>query len=395
VSDLDLDAAASARLDDLIDSCVSCGFCLAACPTFHLTGEESESPRGRIELVAALQADELPLGDVRPHLDRCLGCRACEPACPSNVQYGEILELARGGGAVTRTRTVDATLAAVRHPGLIGAFVRAGRPFARLVPGALGAMGRATERPHRIDWERRRPGAPRAAVLRGCVMQHAFAPAQQAAVDLLSICGYDVVAAPGQGCCGALHLHNGELAQGERMRAATLAAFPADTLIVSTSAGCGAALREHAPERVLDLTEAVARAPEPPRFRRRAWRLAVFDPCHLRHAQGIVDEPRLLAGQIAREVVELRDAGRCCGAAGVYALEQPELSALLRADRVAAIGESAADAVLCGNPGCALQLRQGLAEAGLSSVRVLHPAELAVAAARERSGSHGTIGSNM
>ena len=135
------------------------------------------------------------------------------------------------------------------------------------------------------------------------------------------------------------------------------------------------------PERVVDLTEAVARAPEPPRFRRRAWRLAVFDPCHLRHAQGIVDEPRLLADRIAREVVELRDAGRCCGAAGVYALEQPELSARLRADRVAAIGESAADAVLCGNPGCALQLRQGLAEVGLSSVRVLHPAELAITAA--------------
>jgi glycolate oxidase iron-sulfur subunit len=381
VSGLELDAATSARLDDLIDSCVSCGFCLPACPTFQLTGEESESPRGRIELVAALQADELTLGDVRPHLDRCLGCRACEPACPSNVRYGDILELARGGGAVTRTRTVDATLAAVRHPGLVGAFVRAGRPFARLVPGALGAMGRATEPPRRIDWERRRRGAPRAAVLRGCVMQHAFAPAQQAAVDLLARCGYDVLAAPGQGCCGALHLHNGELGQGERMRAATLAAFPSDTLIVSTSAGCGAALRERAPERVVDLTEAIARAPEPPRFRRRPWRLAVFDPCHLRHAQGIVDEPRLLAAQVASEVVELRDAGRCCGAAGVYALEQPELSGRLRADRVQAIGESSAQAVLCGNPGCALQLRQGLADAGLSSVQVLHPAELAVAAA--------------
>jgi glycolate oxidase iron-sulfur subunit len=381
VSGLDLDAAASTRLDDLIDSCVSCGFCLPVCPTFQLTGEESESPRGRIELVAALQADELTLGDVRPHLDRCLGCRACEPACPSNVQYGEILELARAGGAVTRTRTVDATLAAVRHPALIGAFVRAGRPFARFVPGALGAMGRATEPPRRVDWERRRRGAPRAAVLRGCVMQHAFAPAQQAAVDLLARCGYDVLGAPGQGCCGALHLHNGELAQGERMRSATLAAFPADTLIVSTSAGCGAALRERAPERVVDLTEAIARAPEPPPFHRRAWRLAVFDPCHLRHAQGIVDEPRLLAAQVASEVVELRDAGRCCGAAGVYALEQPELSGRLRSDRVQAIAESSADAVLCGNPGCALQLRQGLAEAGLSFVRVLHPAELALVAA--------------
>jgi len=378
MSGLDLGAADAAQLDELTSTCISCGFCLPVCPTFQLTGEESESPRGRIELVAALQKDELTVDDVRPHLDRCLGCRACEPACPSGVRYGEILEIARGGGAVTRTRTVDALLGAVQHPGLIGLAVRAGRPFAAIAPGALGAMGRATDRPRRVVWERRRAGAPRAAVLRGCVMQHAFAPAQQAAVDLLAACGYDVVSADGQGCCGALHLHNGELEQGERMRRQTIDAFGEDTLIVSTSAGCGAALRERAPARVLDLTEAVAQAPRPPAFAARPLRLAVFDPCHLRHAQGVVDEPRALARQVATEVLELRDAGRCCGAAGVYALEQPELSGRLRADRVAAIRESGADAVMCGNPGCALQLRQGLADAGLGHVRVAHPAELAV-----------------
>ena len=104
----------------------------------------------------------------------------------------------------------------------------------------------------------------------------------------------------------------------------------------------------------------------------------MFDPCHLRHAQGVVEEPRRLAAQVATEVVELRDAGRCCGAAGVYALEQPELSGRLRDDRVAAIRESGADTVMCGNPGCALQLRQGLADAGLAHVRVRHPAELAM-----------------
>jgi glycolate oxidase iron-sulfur subunit len=380
VSELDLGAAQATRIDELVGECISCGFCLPVCPTFDLTREESESPRGRIALVAALRSGELGLDDVRPHLDRCLGCRACEPACPSGVRYGEILELARGGGAVTRSRTVDAVLAAVRHPGLVGGLMRATRPFASFAPGLLGAMGRATDRPARIRWERRRPGAARAAVLQGCVMQAAFAPAQQAAVDLLAACGYDVVAPAGQGCCGALHLHNGELAEGERMRSSALAAFGDDTLIVSTSAGCGAALRERAPARVVDLTEAVARAPEPPAFAQRPQRIAVFDPCHLRHAQGVVDEPRRLAAQISSDVVELRDAGRCCGAAGVYALEQPTLSGRLRADRVAAIRESGATSVMCGNPGCALQLRQGLADEGLDHVRVAHAAELAIEA---------------
>jgi glycolate oxidase iron-sulfur subunit len=378
VSGLDLSATDGEHLDDLVGTCVSCGFCLPACPTFQLTGEESESPRGRIELVAALRSGELEPEDARPHLDRCLGCRACEPACPSGVRYGEILELARAGGAVTRTHAVDAVLHAVRHPALIGSFVRAGRPFARIVPGTLGAMGRASDAPHRVGWERRRPGAPTAAVLRGCVMQHAFAPAQQAAVDVLAACGYDVVAAPGQGCCGALHLHNGELAEGARLRDDTLAAFPDDALIVSTSAGCGAALRERDPARVVDLCEAIERAPDPLALAATGRVLAVFDPCHLRHAQGVVGEPRRLAAQVARAVVELRDAGRCCGAAGVYALQQPELSGRLRDDRVAAIRESGADTVMCGNPGCTLQLRQGLSAAGLAHVRVAHPAELAV-----------------
>ncbi|MEO9176853.1 MAG: (Fe-S)-binding protein, partial [Gaiellales bacterium] len=272
--------------------------------------------------------------------------------------------------------------------GLVGGVVRAARPFASLVPGTLGAMGRATDRPSRIGWERRRPGAPKAAVLQGCVMQAAFAPAQQAAVELLAACGYDVVAPPGQSCCGALHLHNGERAEGERMRTSALAAYSDDVLIVSTSAGCGAALRERAPSQVVDLTEAVARAPQAPAFAPRPERLAVFDPCHLRHAQGVVEEPRVLAGSIATEVVELRDAGRCCGAAGVYALGQPLLSGRLRDDRVAAIRESGADAVLCGNPGCTLQLRQGLAAAGLDHVRVSHPAELAIEALA-RSGDQG------
>ena len=367
------------RFEALASACVACGLCLPACPTFALTADETESPRGRIQLMQGLVAGELALEEVRPHLDRCLACRACEPACPSHVRYGAMLELVRDGGAVERTVTVDALLALVERPALLGAAMRAGRPLAGLAPGGLRGMARASGRTRRIRWTRRRPGAPQAAVLKGCVMRHGFADAQEAGVRLLHACGYDVVEAEGQGCCGALHLHYGRGERGAVLRERALAATPPGALLVSTAAGCGAALREAAPERVLDLTEAVARAPQPPVFRQVPGRVAVFDACHLVHAQGVQAEPRALIAALGRETVELRDAGRCCGAAGVYALQQPELSRRLRADRIAAIAEAGAEVVSCGNPGCALQLRAGLDDAGLA-VQVVHPAELAAGA---------------
>ena len=346
VSRLDLDPAASAHLDELTGSCVSCGLCLPACPTFQLTREESESPRGRIELVAALQAGELTVEDVRPHLDRCLGCRACEPVCPSDVRYGEILELARDGGAVTRTRTVDATLAAVRRPGLIGALVRAGRPFATLTPGPLGAMGRATDRPRRVVWERRRPGAPRAAVLRGCVMQHAFAPAQQAAVD--PPCGLRLRRRRGArpGLLRRPAPAQRRAAEGERMRVETLAAFRgrhADRVDLGGLRGGVARARSRSRASTSRRRSPAHRSLPRSRSDRCGSPSSIRAICATHRASWTSRDdsrPRLRA-----RCVELRDAGRCCGAAGVYALEQPELSTQLRDDRVAAIRESGAEVV--------------------------------------------------
>lgn len=351
--------------------------CLPACPTFDLLDRESDAPRGRIHLMQAMVAGTLAVEDGRDALDRCLGCRACETACPAGVQYGEMLEIVRGGGGQKTHRVVTLLLRIVERPRLLGVLMR-GRALARLAPRSLAASARAMDPPTRVTWERRRPGAPKAVVLRGCVMQHAFGPAQQAAVDVLARCGYDVIEVPEQGCCGALHLHNGELDRGERLRATLLAAIPQDAILVSTSAGCGAALREH-DARVLDLTEAVMQSPEPPARPPGAQQVAVFDACHLRHAQGVVAPTRDLLRASGYEPVELAGAGRCCGAAGVYSLTQPELSLKLRANRVEAIQATGASTVSCGNPGCALQLRAGLAEAG-SAVRVAHPAELAAEA---------------
>jgi len=375
---IDLTDARRERFDALAHQCVSCGLCLPHCPTFDLLAAESDGPRGRIHIMQRLVAGDLTVEEAREPLDRCLGCRACETACPSDVQYGQLLEIARDGGAQTPSVQVRALLSFVRRPRLLALALRAGRPLARLLPGATGRSGASLDPHATVTWERRRPGGPPAVVLRGCVMREAFAGAQQAAVDALAAAGYDVVAGPEQGCCGALHLHNGELATGESMRDQLLAGLPAGAILVSTAAGCGAALREH-DARVLDLSEALVQAPAPPKGSG-GGPVAVFDACHLLHAQGVREAPRDLLRGAGYEPVELAGAGRCCGAAGVYAFTQPELSQQLARSRVDAIRASGARVVSCGNPGCALQLRGALREAQLE-VRVAHPAELVVEAA--------------
>jgi glycolate oxidase iron-sulfur subunit len=377
VTGIELTAERRERFDELAGQCVSCGLCLPSCPTFDLLAAETDGPRGRIHIMQSLVAGDLSLEDARGPLDRCLGCRACEVACPSDVQYGELLEIARDGGAQTPSVEVRTLLSLVRRPRLLQLAMRAGRPLARFLPGAAGRSGKSLDAHAPVTWERRRPGGPTAVVLRGCVMREAFAGVQQAAVDSLAAAGYDVIAGPEQGCCGALHLHNGELSTGEDMRERLLAGLPEGALLVSTAAGCGAALRER-DERVLDLSEALVRAPDPPQGSG-GQVVAVFDACHLLHAQGVRDAPRDLLRGAGYETVELAGAGRCCGAAGVYSFTQPELSQQLAQSRVDAIRESGARVVSCGNPGCAMQLRSALREARLD-VRVAHPAELAVEA---------------
>ncbi|HET6171720.1 MAG TPA: (Fe-S)-binding protein [Gaiellales bacterium] len=370
---VELSEARRGRFDELARQCVSCGLCLPHCPTYDLLAAESDGPRGRIHIMQRLVAGDLSVEEAREPLDRCLGCRACETACPSGVQYGQLLEIARDGGAQTPSLQIRTLLSFVRRPRLLALAMRAGRPLAGLMPGTAGRSGKSLDRHGSVTWERRNAGGPPAVVLRGCVMREAFAGVQQAAVDSLAEAGYDVMAGPEQGCCGALHLHNGELTAGESMREALLGGLPAGAILVSTAAGCGAALRE-SDERVLDLSEALVQAPSPPRGAG-GGPVAVFDACHLLHAQGVREAPRELLRAAGYEPVELDGNGRCCGAAGVYSFTQPELSQQLAASRVEAIRASGAQVVSCGNPGCALQLRTALREAHLDA-RVAHPAEL-------------------
>jgi len=243
-----------------LDSCVHCGFCLQACPTFLATGDEADSPRGRIELMRALEAGELAPNDpgVALHLDRCLGCRGCEPVCPSGVSYGRGLEASRAllaerrgtpplvraalaaltgtGGDMRATRLVYALARALRATGVPGKLAGWGRlrfafgMLAATAPKDGGRRWRSVEvgggRP-RANLNRLPPPSMTYPVLlfRGCVMQGLFPHVHAATVRTLEVNGYAVRDAPGQVCCGALHAHAGLRGEARRLARANVAAF--------------------------------------------------------------------------------------------------------------------------------------------------------------------------
>lgn len=398
--------------------CVHCGLCLNACPTYLELGTEMDSPRGRLHLIRALADGTLGLDDeVVRHLDLCLGCRACESACPSGVRYGEILGEAR---AWIETQPVRSRWDRLRRRALLSTFPYRARlrvllaladvarmiglwpvisryiEGAALLPAERGAMPPGAFHPAR-GHERARVG-----LLTGCVGGALFGSVNAAAIRVLTARGVSVVVPPGQGCCGALHLHAGDVETARRWARQTLAAFPATLdAVVVTAAGCGAALREYAAllrddvrhgerarrfaAQVRDITELLATldAPAAPAVVRGARRVTYHDACHLAHAQGVREQPRaLLRGLPGVELVELAESDVCCGSAGSYNLTETAMAQRLRERKIDHILATGADCVAVANPGCALQIRAGLAARG-AAVRVAHPVELLAEALEE------------
>ncbi|MDQ6772168.1 MAG: (Fe-S)-binding protein [Candidatus Dormibacteraeota bacterium] len=386
------DAPAS---DDLA-TCVHCGLCLNACPTFRVTGLETESPRGRIYLMTQWQRGGLPFTeDLARHIDLCLGCRACESACPSGVPYGRIIEHGRAEVERLRGPTVRGT--AVRtglhqllgHPGRLALAGNATRAAQRL--GVTGVVEAGRQLPRLKRRWRPPPGgvAPalgvrrhRVALLEGCVMPILYPEAMAATVRLLQLAGCEVWFAPGQRCCGALAAHNGDLAESRTLRDANARTFgmePFDALVVA-SAGCGAHLKDFYPNlgpRVRDITEFLAEAGLPEPSREVPIRVTYQDACHLVHAQRIRRQPRDLIRSIPGvELVEMTHPDVCCGAAGLYSSLQPEMSKRIRAEKVADILATGAEAVVAANPGCQMQIEAGLRAATAKRPLVRHISEL-------------------
>lgn len=405
-----------------LDACVHCGFCLQACPTYVVLDDENDSPRGRLLLMRALLEGRVETSDtdVRGHLDRCLGCRACETACPAGVPYGHLLEATR------------ATLTA-RHPLPIGArmllgvfsrgwlmrvfmafgrwtrALRISRIFARVLPGRVGfalTMLEATRRPiaqrsYEVTSDGRRGTV---AVLEGCVMAGLYKATNAATKRTLGVNGYQVVAAPGQICCGALHAHAGDLDAARQLARRNIEAFAASgaQYVVSNAAGCGAMLKEYRillesdpawsqraadiSARARDVTELLAAA-GPVEGGRLDTTVTYDAPCHLLHAQRISAPPlKVMAAIPGMKLVPLTEADYCCGAAGIYNLLEPESSDQVLAPKLKYIDRTGATLVATGNPGCLMQIGAGLIRAG-STARVVHPVDLLDASYAARFGA--------
>ncbi|MGH7569957.1 MAG: (Fe-S)-binding protein [Gemmatimonadales bacterium] len=397
---------------EALDACVHCGFCLQACPTFLATGDEADSPRGRIELMRALERGELPATDpdLATHLDRCLGCRGCEPVCPSGVGYGRGLETARA--LLARARGVPwparAVLWVLTTPGVSqGCYAVARLLRATGLPARLAGWGRirfalgmlAATKPTRNaeGGTRNRPGAFRSAftlpssalLFRGCVMDGLFSHVHAATVRTLAVNGYEVGEVPGQLCCGALHAHAGLLDAARALARANVAAFGGDSTapIVVNSAGCGAILKDYGhlldgdsaavafAARVRDVTELLAERGPVPGAPLDAS-VAYDPPCHLEHAQRVSDPPlRVLGAVPVLRVLTVPDATLCCGSAGVFTVLQPEMSRAVLAPKIESLRREAPQVVATGNPGCLMQLGAGLRAAGLA-ISARHPVEL-------------------
>jgi glycolate oxidase iron-sulfur subunit len=352
---------------ELLDRCISCGFCLPACPTYARTGVETSSPRGRIDLMRALETGELPDDDptVQEEASFCLGCRACEPVCPAGVQYGALLEewrdhtwsTRRARGSLRRRALLAPLLWAADRPWRLRIMGLVRRHARRRAPGAGAAAAQS--------------GAPQ--LMLGCFERALFPAVSRAAQQLIP----ELLVDPGQGCCGALHAHNGELERGRELAEELGRRLPGT--IVTTSGGCAAHLASVlGAERVRELSQhltdepatALPAAPDPvPRLR-----IALQDSCHLRNGLGVWREPRELIAARG-EYVELPSASECCGAAGSYSVLRPDDSQRVLDDKLDEIEAAGVDLVVAVNPGCLRQLQTGLKRRG-SGVRAVHLAEL-------------------
>ncbi len=403
-------------LEKAFEACIHCGMCLSACPTYVHTGDESQSPRGRIHLSQAVHDGRLLLADLVPALESCLGCLACETACPSQVKYHDVLEAGRlamhAKGLGRFSRLAQMMQAVLKQDALLNLIVKAMQ-----LGDALGlrSMVQASWMPDFISQKTRfwmplpqerldagltqvDPDAELALHL-GCVMKHLMPDVHNACVHVLTAMGFTITKSP-LGCCGALASHHGLAQETQACLKENARAWEASPpqITLSNAGGCGAMLKAYAhvgetlglKELHPVLSELAAATEDIHAFiekhHERLPALALPTPlvvtyqasCHLLHGQGIGHEPLHLLEQVKHlTLVPMQNASGCCGSAGIYNLEHPEMAQKIAQEKVQALLATGADVVVVGNPGCLIQLKASLAVyAPTAQIAVLHPLQV-------------------
>lgn len=373
------------------DRCVKCGLCLPHCPTYQITQDESESPRGRIALIEGLAAGLLaPNARLDAHLDSCLLCRRCERVCPSGVHYGRLMDQARRTTKHRRPRWLRLLADLISRPTVFGALLRLGRTaplHAANRFGQLIAMAHASDRqapPAPGVYPPFRPARGRVGLFLGCAGRFSQAAALHDSLRLLRLLGFEVTIPSAQGCCGALHAHLGDAEQATACAQRNGGAFASGLdAIISIATGCGAHLADDpfaasclpAPHR--DINEFLAAQPLTRlRWQPLAAKIVIHTPCSQLNTLRSEQTVRSILGIIPdTELVELPDNARCCGAAGSYLFSHPDTATRLGDLKIASLIQSQADYAVTSNPGCALHFKTGLASAH-SALAVLHPVQL-------------------
>jgi glycolate dehydrogenase iron-sulfur subunit len=400
---------AIARSNEILRSCVHCGFCTATCPTYQVLGDELDSPRGRIYLIKdMLENDRVPDARTVRHIDRCLSCLACMTTCPSGVHYMHLIDHARAYieqryKRPFSDRALRWILARILpHPmrfriALLGA--KMGRPFARLMPDArLRAMLEMAPRQippvSRNDdpqsFAARAPQKMRVALMTGCAQKALNTDINDATIRLLTRLGCEVVVARGAGCCGALTHHMGKQSEAHASAARNIRAWAAemdgaglDAIVINTS-GCGTTVKDYGhmfrndplagdaarvSDITMDISEVLMRL-DLPEGNDKGLVVAYHAACSLQHGQQIKTYPKDLLKRAGFRVVEPADSHLCCGSAGTYNLMQPEISQQLKARKLQTLEAKSPDIIAAGNIGCMMQIGSG------TQVPVVHTVEL-------------------
>ncbi|HMH45601.1 MAG TPA: heterodisulfide reductase-related iron-sulfur binding cluster [Pyrinomonadaceae bacterium] len=423
--------------EEKILACVHCGLCLEACPTYVATGDENDSPRGRIYLMRAVKEERLAVTSLtfENHIDRCLGCRACESACPAGVEYGQLLEAARAEiarGQTKPTGTYRLLYFVLKHvwsrpKRLRGAFTLARWFRDSRVPNLLLRTGMAREVSSRFEFAlallegsrvstRNGPRSPRgqpllgggsdqvrnaakmdagtpALLFKGCVTEGLFKRVNEATARVLEVNRCKVQAPEAQVCCGALHAHAGDIEGARALARQNIEAFEnKDTPIITNAGGCGAMLAsyghllEHDAKYAAPAREFSARVRDVGQhlqaigFRNGesvGFARTTYDAsCHLLHGQHAADASLQMLWAIPNlNFTLLSGSDVCCGGAGVYNLLEPELSEQVLDEKIRNVEQSGATVLATGNPGCHMQIAAGARLAG-NPLQVCHPVEL-------------------